>query len=106
MSVEQTKIIDFIGVDKKSGHVILSISDHLEWQSDEEHLFILQEKINTYLSFLESGEINESYPDALNRHAVIKVCAIHEPEEKGLRFLAEVKKIVEGAGFGFELEQR
>lgn len=106
MSVEETKIIDLIGVDKESGQVILSISDHLEWKTSDEHLLLLQEKINSYLRFIESGEINESYPDALNRHAIIRICAMHEPDKKGLHFLAEVKKIVEGAGFGFEFEQR
>ncbi len=105
MSVEQTNIVDVIGVDKKSGKIILTISDHLDWESDDEHLLLLQEKINTYLSFIESGEIFESYPDAINKQAVIKVCAMHEPDNKGLNFLAEVKKIVEEAGFGFEFEQ-
>jgi hypothetical protein len=37
MSVDQPKIIDFIGVDRVSGEVILTISDHLEWSNSPEH---------------------------------------------------------------------
>lgn len=38
MTVEQSKIIDFIGIDEEN-YCILTISDHLEW--DDEHLLIL-----------------------------------------------------------------
>lgn len=53
MSIEETEVIDFIGIDKEQGEVSLTISDHLEW--DDNHLFILQKKLNSYISFIESG---------------------------------------------------
>jgi hypothetical protein len=104
MSVEQINIVDFIGVDKRTGQAILTISDHLDWDSNDEHLLILQNKINAYLNFIESGELIKNYPDAINRQAVIKVLAKYEPDTNGLKFLAEAKKIIEGAGFGFEFK--
>jgi len=55
MSVEQRKVIDFVGISKADGRAILTISDHLPWLADNEHLLILQDKINDYLAFLESG---------------------------------------------------
>lgn len=103
MSVEQTHIIDMIGIDKRTNEVILTISDHLGWNNDD-HLFLLQEKINTYLSFIESGEIIERYPDAEYKKVVISIKAKYEPDNDALLFLAEVKKIIENAGFGFLFE--
>lgn len=42
MSIEQADVIDAIVVDKETGQVVLTISDHLEWGDD--HLLLLQEK--------------------------------------------------------------
>ncbi|MGO8134287.1 DUF6572 domain-containing protein, partial [Rhizobium ruizarguesonis] len=57
MALDETNVIDAIGVDKATGELVLTITDHLEWKgSDSEHLLLLQEKLNTYLGFVESGE--------------------------------------------------
>ena len=74
MSIDQTNVVDAIGVDNATGDVVLTIADHLEWTgSDNEHLLLLQEKLNTYLSFVESGELLEAYPDAKGRTVLIDV---------------------------------
>jgi hypothetical protein len=53
MSVDQTNIVDFISINS-SGNVVLTISDHLEWDNEGRHIYILQEKLNKYLAFIES----------------------------------------------------
>lgn len=63
MSVENPNVIDIIHTDKDGGHVTLTVTDHLEW-GDGEHLLKLQDKLNKYLAFVESGEIFEKYPGA------------------------------------------
>src|SRR6266540_2021756 len=62
MSISETDKIDVIGIDSASGDVILTVSDHLDWEDVGTHLLQLQEKLNTYLAFIESGEMLESYP--------------------------------------------
>lgn len=103
MSVEQTDVVDAIGIDDDSGEVVLTISDHLEWSSDE-HLLQLQEKLNTYLSFVESGEILSSYPDAKGRNVLISVVCKHPPDDRGVGFLNQVSGIVDGAGMRFRYQ--
>ncbi len=50
MSIEQTEIVDFVNIDRKSGDVWLTISDHLPGDHGEgEHLVLLQNKLNAYL---------------------------------------------------------
>ncbi len=104
MAVDQPKVIDFIGVDKTTGAVVLTISDHLDWEDTTAHQLILQEKVNSYLAFIESGEILESYPAAKGRSPVIKVVSKFTPDVSGDQFLRKVKSVVEGAGFGFEFQ--
>jgi hypothetical protein len=104
MSVDQSEVIDIVSKDKE-GSIVLSISDHLDWENTGEHLRLLQEKINTYLRFLDSGEVYEKYPDARGRPIQIEVMFHYPPSIEARSFLAKVKPIVEDFGYGFRFEQ-
>ena len=99
MSVEQTDVVDILGIDRKSGHVVLTISDHLDWSDSVGHQTILQKKLNTYLAFVESGEILEKYPDARNRAVAFRVVFQVPPDESGQAFVARARQVIESAGF-------
>jgi hypothetical protein len=103
MSIEQRKVIDFVGTDKVDGHVTLTISDHLPWLPDNEHLLILQDKINDYLAFLQSGEIYDSYPKAHGQEIEIQVICQYPPTEDGFKFLKSASETVREAGFRFSV---
>jgi hypothetical protein len=104
MSVDQSQIIDVVSKNNK-GNIVLSISDHLSWEDTEEHLRLLQEKINTYLNFLDSGEIYDKYPDARGRHIEIEVMFHRELSMEARSFLTKVKPIIEGSGYIFRFQQ-
>lgn len=104
MSVEQLDVVDVISTDKETGHVILTISDHLDWSDSIAHQKILQAKFNKYLAFIESGEILERYPDGNNRPLAIKVVFKYKPDAQGWQFLARAKQVIESAGFSLRHE--
>jgi hypothetical protein len=106
MPIEVTDKIDAIGVEHAENNVILTIIDSTDWKNEENHLHLLQDKLNTYLRFLESGEILEKYPDASGRSYVISIIAQYEPTEKAFHFLSVARHVVEQAGFGFRFELR
>jgi hypothetical protein len=99
VSVERRDVVDVVSIDKKTGHVILTISDHLDWSNSMEHQTTLQRKFNRYLAFVESGEILTRYPDARGRPVAIKVVFKFKPDQEGWRFLARAKEVIETAGF-------
>lgn len=101
MSVDKTGVIDAIGIDKSTGEIVLTITDPLDWGNDE-HLLLLQEKLNTYLSFVEGGELLITYPDAKGRDVLIRIVCKFPPDESGVRFLRKVSRIVEGASMKFD----
>jgi len=101
MSIDQRRVIDFVSTDKAGGHVTLTISDHLPWLPDNEHLLILQDKLNDYLAFIESGDIYDSYPKAHGREIEIEVVCKYPPAGDGVRFLELVSERVRKAGFRF-----
>jgi hypothetical protein len=96
MTIESTAVVDFIGVNKDTGRVVLTIVDHLEWSRDieERHLKLLQDKINTYLRFIESGELISEYPDAKKRDVEISLVFKHEMSESGRFFFDEATRIL------------
>jgi hypothetical protein len=103
MSLEETKVIDSIGVDKATNDVVLTIVDHLSWSNEEHgdhnHLLLLQEKLNTYLSFIEGGELLEKYPDSRGRKILIDVVGKHRLGIQGESFFTRASTIVTNAGF-------
>jgi hypothetical protein len=104
MSVEETNVIDIIGIDQQTGEVVLTISDHLDWADSIAHQKILQEKLNRYLAFVESGEISESYPDAKDRTVAIHVVFQFPPDAAGCSFLTKARAVIQSAGFGWHDE--
>ena len=103
MSVEQLDVIDLISTDA-SGCVVLTVSDHLDWSDSAQHQSILQEKLNKYLAFVESGEILERYPDAKGRPVAFRVVFKFRPDRQGLGFLARARDVIESAGFSLRHE--
>lgn len=100
MSVEQIDKIDVIST-APNGKVELTIADHLKWNNEKSHLLILQDKLNTYIDFIESGQILENYPNALNKEIIISVVMKYAPTENSLIFLNDCEKFMEKEGFEF-----
>lgn len=100
MSIERKDIIDYIS--EENGKKVLSISDHLQW-GDLHHLYMLQEKINMYLSAIETGQLSKHYPNAENGY-VICLYFKYEPDEQGLSFLSKVKEFISNSGYEFRYE--
>ncbi len=101
MSIEQIDKIDFISTTPE-GKVQLTISDHLEWDAENNHLLVLQNKINAYLDFVQSGQILEDYPTAENKEIIISVSMKYTPEEDALIFLNHCEKFMEKQGLEFK----
>lgn len=104
MSVQQPDLVDVISTDKQTGHVVLTISDHLDWSDSTNHQTILQAKLNRYLAFVESGEILTRYRAAKDRPVAIKVVFKFRPDQGGWNFLAKAKVVIESAGLSLRHE--
>jgi hypothetical protein len=94
MSIIEKDKIDLIGVDKVSKEAILTITDHLNWEDELFHLSALQDKINAYLSFIESGEIYDSYPDAVNKSIAIEIVSEYPLSLNAKEFMTRVRGVL------------
>ncbi len=100
LSIDQIDAIDFATVDDASGDLWLTISDHLPWEENEaEHLVLLQNKLNAYLRFIESGEVFKKVPGAKGRGIVINLAGKFPLSQKADFFFGKARAAVEDAGF-------
>ena len=100
MSVDEPNKIDFTSVDKARSRVLLSIADHLDWTENEgEHLLMLQEKLNTYLYFIESGKLVETYSWAKGWPVVIEIAAKYPMNAEATRFFNLAGQRIAELGF-------
>jgi hypothetical protein len=105
MSVEDVDKIDLVTGEQKTGDMILTISDHLDWdENGGEHLLVLQKKLNTYLEFVESGQIYAKVPQAAGRKIVIRVMGKFSLSDEAKKFYRLASKAIEDAGFSLRFE--
>jgi hypothetical protein len=101
MSVIETDSIDAIGMEKQAQRVFLSIIDALVWDEENVHLYTLQEKINTYLYFIESGELFKALPDAKGFDVAIELILKHMPTEQAITFFDKTTQLLLDKGIIF-----
>ena len=100
MSVDEPNIIDFVST-AEDRTVTVSVSDHLPWDTESEHLTHLQAKLNRYLDFINSGELVDQFPEAADHRPLIRIHFMHAPTPAAERFLARVSAAIEQEGVGF-----
>lgn len=73
MSLDVTTVVDAVGFEESSGTLVLTIVDAWDWTDTSTHLLKLQEKLNAYFAFIDSGQVFE-HPNA--RGARIRIDVI------------------------------
>lgn len=101
MALMNLKVVDVISIDLM-GNAVLTICDDLIWNDNTDHLITLQKKINSYLEFIESGNLYQEYPNAKGKKIIVNVAAKYEPNESAKYFLNKTKEILQSAGYEFE----
>ena len=100
MTVEDLGKIDVTAIARESGDVILVISDHLDWDENEgEHLFALQNKLNAYLEFIESGQVYAKIPRAVENKIIIEVVGKFSLSDEAKKFYRLAGKAIEELGY-------
>ena len=103
MGIEDAGVIDAVGTEHSTGVEILTIVDAWDWSDERAHLLALQDKLNAYLEFIESGHLLEERPHAAGRPCRIDVLSRHPFPGHLVPFLEEARRVA--ATYGVELEQ-
>lgn len=92
MAVTDKDIIDSVGIDFDGKTLVLLISDHLDWQDEYEHLMILQEKVNSYISFIEDEQYLDVYADKVFEKFRIEIKFMYQMSENCIKFIDVAQK--------------
>ena len=76
----------------------LLITDHVDWRDEYEHLVMLQEKINAYISFLENKEYEDIYRGENIMYGIIEIHFLYTLTANAERFLQSVQDQVAELG--------
>ena len=100
MALSDPEKIDFIGI-APDGYCILTVADDLDWDDPANHIAKLKAKLNTYVHFIRSGEIDTSYPAGKGSEPKILVALSSQPPRAGIEFFIEAKDKITGLGIEF-----
>ncbi len=90
MSVSDPKKIDAIAA--KDNMLIMLITDHLRWDKYQvAHLQMLQDKLNTYIRFIDNKGYAERFPDKEFTEFVIEINFLHQYDEGFVKMLELAK---------------
>lgn len=93
MGLDNSEVVDAVGTDTGDGGVVLSIIDSWDWEDHLGHLRALQDKLNAYFGFVESGQVYEDYPDAAGKALRIDIVSRYPIPVIGLDFLAQASSM-------------
>jgi hypothetical protein len=92
LSLEKPNIVDAMGLDEASGRLILVIRHDGAWDGSSGQLYLLQEKLNAYLSYALDGEMAETTPEFANRPLGLLIDSALSPDPRTLHLLAHVRR--------------
>lgn len=93
MTVEYTKVIDFICHEPETDTVLLVMVEHRERGVKGELLPELQAKLNVYLAYVLDGQMKEEYSSYTGKKMRINLRTQYSPTLRELEFLDRVKRI-------------
>lgn len=98
MSVVDNKTVDGIALTDDKNGIILLITDHVDWSDEYQHLVMLQEKINVYITFLAEKQYEEIYKGEEIAYGVIEIHFLYDLTVNAEKFLQSVQNQVAELG--------
>ncbi|HEY5070541.1 MAG TPA: DUF6572 domain-containing protein [Caulobacteraceae bacterium] len=99
MSVLETDLVDYIYLEDGSEIPVLVVSDPLSWRppEDQRHLDVLRDKLNTQITFVESGQIRAIYPPYAGGRVKVEVIGKCPLSEAASHFYGLARRVMTGA---------
>ena len=63
LNIENTDTIDGLAYEQETSILILLLADGMDWSDMNRHLLLLQEKLNTYIWYIDSRQYEGKYTD-------------------------------------------
>lgn len=98
--IKDTAVIDYISTD--NDQIKLVMVEDREWDSIENMYVELQEKLTNYLTFIDSGQLDEKYPELSNAKRTIRLDSFYPETEYARLVINKIQELLSSKGIGFE----
>ncbi|MGH8707491.1 MAG: DUF6572 domain-containing protein [Burkholderiales bacterium] len=92
MTVAASGMIDFVAHDPGRDEALLVMVEERPWGSSGHLLGELQAKLNVYLDYIVSGQLERAYPQLTAKRVNVQLRAVDPPGPRELEFLAIVAR--------------
>ena len=108
MSISDTTKIAIVATRPGSSLVNLVITDHLSWDQFDHHAKLLQDKLNTHLEFVETGQLQRVSNPSIPKSPQVRItlAVLYAPSSVADAFLNEVKTLLAQSKIEFVVEFR
>lgn len=110
MPLSDPNTIDYLGLEKGGGAVIVTLLDDFDGADELRRLALLQAKINRYFDFIESGEVFVKVSQVAGRKVArgtpvrISILAKQQLGDEGERFVRHVTQVGRQTGVDIEFK--
>ena len=77
--------------EQDTSSLILLLADGMDWSDMNRHLLLLQDKLNTYIWYIDSGQYEEKYPNV--KRIEMRVSFLFEEPKLCHRLLEKAKHV-------------
>lgn len=99
--VHNPRVVDLIRLDAESGEVVLLMVEERAWGTVPEQFEQLEDKFNSYLSYVLGGHLVEEYPQYAGKRVRFELECVDTPGSRELGLLTAMRNFAEGENLGF-----
>ena len=92
MGIAHPGVLDAFAYDSRRDILVLAMYETRPWNSDDQQIFQLQEKLNAYASFILDGEMGESFPQYRDKPVEIQLRTRYQPDPLSLGLLQQARE--------------
>jgi hypothetical protein len=101
--VHNPRVVDLIRLDAESGEVVLLMVEERAWGTVPEQFEQLEDKFNSYLSYVLGGHLVEEYPQYAGKRVRFELECVGTPGSRELGLLTAMRNFAEGENLGFSV---
>ena len=91
LNIEKIETIDGIAFQEETSKLIMLLADGMDWTDENNHMLLLQSKLNNYIKYIDTEQYIEKYPNTKNIEIQIKF--LFKEPEICYQFIDRVKEI-------------
>jgi hypothetical protein len=96
--VENSKVVDLIGVDPASDKVVLTMIERRAWGASDRQFQEIEEKINRYMGYALDGFLVEQYPQYEGKRVQIRLECAEQPRGEAVLFVSAAARAAKDHG--------